>query len=302
LLLGRASSLPLQRDQGDPVLRNSVVVALASWLALASCAVDGTASLDADQASIVATAETYFSVRADVRRCAAPACGGYFVSRLNRSTTRCSDGRNRAECYVASLDTAALGLTESDTTTLRDLLWTQGQVVLGGAITSGVRGFGVLAVTEAWIAGTTTGVARGEAVAVEQGGIRCITTPCPDKVETVLNVGTTSTIANLDFRPSRAADHEIAHAQDSLTEDSGGLLVFGSAYTYRENGQRARGRRVNQFYTRFVASPVVLTPAECEAAGGLVRTDIGDGSTRCEADEEQIGRVAIGREGGVCCI
>ena len=40
----------------------------------------------------------------------------------------------------------------------------------------------------------------------------------------------------------------------------------------------------------------------CETAGGRVRADIGDGQIRCEANERELGRVAVGIEGGVCCL
>jgi hypothetical protein len=44
-----------------------------------------------------------------------------------------------------------------------------------------------------------------------------------------------------------------------------------------------------------------MTPDECTKQGGQVRGDIGDGQIKCAEDERQIGRVAIGVEGGVCC-
>ena len=284
------------------MLRNSVAFAIVSSLALASCAVDDTASIDTAEDALVTTAENYFLIRADFRRCAAPMCGGYFVSRPNRATTRCADGRSRAECYVASLDTSALG-PDADVAPLRTLLSTEGNVVVGGSIRAAAsHGFGTLRVTEAWVAGAARGVARGEAVAVGDSGIRCITSPCPSQAEIVLNSnGSSQRISHLDFGPSRATDEEIVSAFEGMAEQDSSILVFGSSYTYRQNGQRAKGRRVNQFFTRFAPTPVVLTPEECEAAGAEVRTDIGDGSTRCALGEEFLGRVSVGREGGVCC-
>jgi hypothetical protein len=275
---------------------------LVSSLALVSCAVDDTASIDIADEALFTTADNYFLIRADFRRCASPMCGGYFVSRPNRATTRCADGRSRAECYVASLDTSALG-PDVDVAPLRTLLSTEGKVVVGGSVRAAPsHGFGVLRVTDAWVAGAARGVARGQAVAVGDSGIRCITSPCPSQVEIVLNSnGSSQQISNLDFGPSRATDDEIVAAFEGMAEPDSSILVFGSSYTYRQNGQRAKGRRVNQFFTRFAATPVVLTPEECETSGGEVRTDIGDGSTRCAATEEFLGRVSIGREGGVCC-
>jgi len=45
----------------------------------------------------------------DLRRCAAPLCGGYFVQAVNRRLTRCPDGSEQAECYACSIEYSALG-------------------------------------------------------------------------------------------------------------------------------------------------------------------------------------------------
>jgi hypothetical protein len=45
----------------------------------------------------------------------------------------------------------------------------------------------------------------------------------------------------------------------------------------------------------------VPTPETCECLGGMVRADPGGGSVTCEDDEENLGRVEFGIEGGVCC-
>jgi hypothetical protein len=47
--------------------------------------------------------EAYFSIQQDLRRCASPLCGGFYVSQLNASTTECADGLKQSMCYVAEL-------------------------------------------------------------------------------------------------------------------------------------------------------------------------------------------------------
>lgn len=47
--------------------------------------------------------EGYFLIRADLRACPAPGCGGFFVAQVNASETRCADNAIRSECYVAEL-------------------------------------------------------------------------------------------------------------------------------------------------------------------------------------------------------
>src|ERR687898_992732 len=43
---------------------------------------------------------SYYTLRADLRRCASPMCGGFFVKLVNHGRTRCADGRNLTKCYV----------------------------------------------------------------------------------------------------------------------------------------------------------------------------------------------------------
>ena len=40
---------------------------------------------------------TFYAVRRDMRRCASPLCGGFFVKRVNFGSTRCGDGRWKSE-------------------------------------------------------------------------------------------------------------------------------------------------------------------------------------------------------------
>jgi hypothetical protein len=47
--------------------------------------------------------------------------------------------------------------------------------------------------------------------------------------------------------------------------------------------------------------PGVLTPQECEAAGGQVAWDIGDGSVQCPAGTFESSKVSGGVEPGLCC-
>jgi hypothetical protein len=44
-----------------------------------------------------------------------------------------------------------------------------------------------------------------------------------------------------------------------------------------------------------------MTPDECNARGGIVKGDIGDGQVRCDDGQEELGRVDQGIEGAVCC-
>src|SRR5262249_1939438 len=45
----------------------------------------------------------FYTLRPDLRKCASPLCGGYFIKRVNQSLTPCVNGQNKSECYVASI-------------------------------------------------------------------------------------------------------------------------------------------------------------------------------------------------------
>jgi len=56
-----------------------------------------------------AATPSYVTLRRDLRRCASPLCGGFFVDAVNQDSLRCADGSRSAECYVADLELSALG-------------------------------------------------------------------------------------------------------------------------------------------------------------------------------------------------
>ena len=47
--------------------------------------------------------------------------------------------------------------------------------------------------------------------------------------------------------------------------------------------------------------PAAVTPEECEASGGQVAWDIGDGSVQCPAGTYETSKVSGGVEAGLCC-
>jgi hypothetical protein len=252
----------------------------------------------------LAAEPTYYFVRPDARECAAPACGGYFLTPVNDTSADCRDG-NGSECYVATLDSDVPGAPDPS------LLREPGDAIVAGVISAqtypGVGPFGHLEVTEVWAAGAAAGDPQGTGVKVQLNGVMCIQAPCPDKDEHVLNSHDVEAISDLDFAPSGATEVEIALAVAQLDGEGPGLIVVGDRYVVEgRTGATANGRTVTQFYTPVVAAPAsgmpVITADACAATGGTVRTDIGDGQVSCLATEDAIARVSIGIEGGLCCL
>ncbi|HEX5966259.1 MAG TPA: DUF6748 domain-containing protein, partial [Pyrinomonadaceae bacterium] len=58
----------------------------------------------APEVDSLASTSSFYTIRRDLRRCASPMCGGYFIRLVNQSRTRCHNGRFMNECYVASIE------------------------------------------------------------------------------------------------------------------------------------------------------------------------------------------------------
>ena len=194
----------------------------------------------------------FFAVDPDLRACSFDArCGGFFVSRPNRSSTICGRGIQGERCYVDSLDWSGTALPESVARGYEEMLRNGEELILKGAIAPHPADAGaIFAVTEVWLPRSETGVADGVAVLVKDNGVRCITAPCPSLTEFRVNSNRFASITDLDLVASGAGELAIEIGMRALSED--GVLVFGSRYY---PGKDAKGRAANQFYTR---APVPL--------------------------------------------
>ncbi len=196
--------------------------------------------------------ESYVRLRRDVRRCAAPLCGGFFIDAVNRDSLRCADGQRSAECYVSELELSALGLSEAQQATLRAEPDT---FLLLGAIQPRNTRFGVLGelvVSEAW-QGHAGVSPSGDFFRARNEGIVCITSPCLSFSAELLNRNAPSRpFAEIDVS-AVDADASAAFAQLDAPE---GLLLAAERTTVRGPAGRARGLAASEFYLPFVAEPV----------------------------------------------
>jgi hypothetical protein len=236
------------------------LLALAPGFLLLACsgvAADADASADAEVDSIsqdlLTTSEpSFFSLRRDVRRCAAPRCGGFFVERVNVPLTRCADGRRRSECYVAELDLAALGLSEKQEAELRgdaERFLLRGEIE---PLAGDSPELGSLAVSEAW-RGQGALPAPGAFLRVKNEGIVCITSPCLSFSAQTLNLRLPAVpVAELDF--SSVTDDPL-EALEQANEPEG-VLLSALPTLVSGPGGRAAGLDVNDYYLPFEASTV----------------------------------------------
>jgi hypothetical protein len=210
-----------------------------------------------DDAATTTTSSTYFEIWSDLRRCASPTCGGWFISRLNRSTTTCVDGRTAASCYTPVLDWSATGLTLEQQAPFLDACNRAAQDSNTYAIVRGTFArnnrtprpeLGRFVIQEAWVAEGEP-ITDGTFVRVQDNGMRCFAAPCPSLTEQTLNMTTTANVAALDWSPSGLTDDQVAECtQDLFAPD--GLLIAGYRYNYTENGTAATGRTVTGAFQR----------------------------------------------------
>ncbi len=211
---------------------------------------DDAANVDESKADLGGT-YTYYSVTRDQRRCAAPMCGGYWVSRVNASTTRCFDGRYAASCYVAEIRWPMLGVNDDTLSQIGDKIGAGAALLRGTVVGKNYGGsigrYGEFKPTEAWL-GQGPNAPSGPFAIVEETGVRCISAPCNSFREKKLNSSAQASIAELGWDASGADADQISNAITELFVRD--LIIAGDRYTVHGPGGSAKARTVTQFYAR----------------------------------------------------
>ncbi|HEU4434925.1 MAG TPA: DUF6748 domain-containing protein [Pyrinomonadaceae bacterium] len=193
----------------------------------------------APEADSVASTSSFYTIRRDVRRCASPMCGGYFIKLANRARTRCSNGRNMAECYVASIEWNGLPEPQNNNALVRGSLSTRGDR----------RGkYGVLQAREVWLAASDN-QASGTFFRVRDRGIRCIAAPCETHHEAKLNTSVSRNIAGIDLSAAGAPENVVGDANQAMTSPDG-VLVAGDHSPVTGPAGRSQMLKATQFYLR----------------------------------------------------
>ncbi len=198
------------------------------------------------------TTHTYFTIRPDVRMCQWPLCGGYWVKRANIGSTRDHSGTYLPECYVASIDWQASGLSKSRLAAFRTELAAGRGLIRGEIVKKSHDGFGILgalAATEAWQAASTT-APSGAFYRLEDNGVRCATTPCFWIHGAKLNSPLDFELSSLDLGPTGGIVDKRSTPLAALS--STGLLAAGTRRTILTEGPAGDGLRlvVSQYYRR----------------------------------------------------
>jgi eight-cysteine-cluster-containing protein len=238
-------------------MKTRLLVTAFAFAGLAACtdgavedefATDETGEIDETKADIAGT-YTFYTVTPDLRRCASPMCGGYWVSRVNRTDTRCFDGRYAASCYVAEIRWSSLGVNQETVDKINGTIHAASVVMRGSVVgkTFTTGRLGEFKPSEAWL-GQGPNPPAGPFAIVEDTGVRCITSPCNSMREKKLNSSAAAVIAELGWEAAGVSDEMIGTAITELFVHD--LIVAGDRYTVHGPGGTAKARTVTQYYTR----------------------------------------------------
>jgi uncharacterized protein DUF6748 len=215
------------------VLRRLLVAAVCVTVAFGAFSASAGTSTSADQASV-------YRLRSDPRLCPSPMCGGFWASRVNRTSTACRDGAAHAACYIASVDLS--GLRADVRVRARSALGSGRALVTGAFAAYSSNEFPQLAklVTDrVWLAAGTNHEI-GTVYRVVDTGLRCIRAPCFSLRATVVNGTHSLTLSSLDLTRTGASAAAISRAHAAL--NGSGVLAAGVVRATSKPGSPGAGR------------------------------------------------------------
>jgi hypothetical protein len=229
-------------------LRTSLVVLALASTSLLGCVsetIEADENIRSSEQPAVGRATitgTYYVARRDTRRCAAPACGGYFVSGVNQALTRCARGAYAEECYVSRLDFSQFGGRPEGEGRVQDAMGIDldsSRVVLLGTMHPTILGLGTLRVQMAWIALKSQPIS-GTFYGTWNNGVVCVVAPCPSYDQQVLNRAQVVSFHGLDFGAVPPHDTDSAYTAPALNS-SYGLIVAGENVVHDDAGPGGAG-------------------------------------------------------------
>jgi hypothetical protein len=187
-------------------------------------------------------------------------CGGEFLTRVNRSTTVCHDGKAADSCYTPELDFSESGLSEEAQFKLRA---TSAQGVFEGAPRALVRGrfakknfttpspeMGRFIVTEVWLP-QGPNAADGVFARLQDNGLRCIAAPCPSTSEKGLNTSRSAAISDIDFSVSGIDEEAVGELVNEMFQPHG-LIIAGDRFNVKIDGRKGKGRTATNVWKKMV--------------------------------------------------
>ena len=171
--------------------------------------------------------DAVYRIRADLRLCPSPLCGGFFVSRVNRATTPCDDAVSRAWCYVSTLDLSQVPAPARGR--LQAAERSGGLLLRGRPVHSEgapeLRSAWTFVAADGWLSATTA-TWQGTVYLIRDIGIRCVRAPCFSLRASVVNGVTIRSVSGLDLNGVAAPPALVRKAQTAV--NASGLLVAGT--------------------------------------------------------------------------
>jgi Kazal-type serine protease inhibitor domain len=218
-------------------------LSVASLSMLAGCAADTSSEADDDGSELVEASEDaitggasnfgYFVVtHRDMRKCASPMCGGYFVKRVNQAKTTCANGSQQAECYVSAITFNGIGLSAREEADLLASVESGKAVLKAATYKKKFNGqtLGTLKASEGWV-GASGSAADGSFYRAADNGIRCIKAPCPTTTAYQLNGHEDHNVINVLLENTKipASQESLDLAAQALGTKDGVLVAGGVA-------------------------------------------------------------------------
>lgn len=203
--------------------------------------------------------EGYYFVTPDYRRCAAPMCGGVWLSAVNNTLQRCGSGHHARSCYVGDVDWSGVG---------ENPLGSGIAVLAQGALDKTVGGFGLFLVERAYLAaGKTSAYAR--LYGIENNGRVCVSSPCFSYDQYRLNSQRRRALSsvNLEYTNADKAQRELAW---SLLAE--GQVLIAGGYARRTHEMTGVGR---EFVATALFLPITKPDKETVCPEGYTETDAG---------------------------
>jgi hypothetical protein len=232
---------------------NRAILASILFFAASSISACGGPDEAAAEGEALSSRAAYFTAERDARKCAAPACGGWWLREADRG---------RPAIYVAALDLSQAGLG-ADGAQLLDGAGPH-ELLLYGSLRSG-GGARQLAVRAAYRGQPNAAPADDdELYSVAPSGIVCITAPCDSLAATRLGTGERSLASSLDVERSCRP-----FADDDFLSNA---VVAGEALVAARMGEQGeKSIDAGQIYLRLPVrqSPCPAQPMRACPAGQL---------------------------------
>ena len=197
----------------------------------------------------------HYRARPDERDCAFPACGGIWVREVNRPLTRCADGSYQNECYAATADWRRLGLNADDLERFLNNLY-NGQALTQAVLVSrqwpGIGSYGHLIAAHGWRAMITVSAplpapgAASQFFGLRDTGVICITFPCYNIEEKLLNTRFAQLISGIDFSKSGLSIGQQAQVRHAVNMGT----FIGQGYNLKVPDQGPAGDGIDLVLSR----------------------------------------------------